>query len=222
MNLRYEVTKEGVRAAEAAARQVTTQLQYTNITSPVSGIVVNKIKQAGDMTRPGEPILIIENPRRIVLETYVKESYINLIAIGDRVQVLVDALNKEIIGEVAQVVRSGSSGTYRYLVKVSLVGSQELRAGMFARSNFKAGEKAGITIPVEAVVKRADLTGVYLIDPAGIAHYRMIRTGREWAESIEVVAGLKAGNRIALSSKSPIHTGLHVIDYSESKSQKDR
>ena len=214
VRLRYDVTQETVRAAEAAVKQVRTQLEYTDIRSPVSGSVVAKHKRSGDMATPGAAILTIEDPTNIEVETFIKESYVNEVKVGDSVQVTIDALHRQLPGTVTQVVQSGDPGTYRYLVKVALGDTNGLRAGMFARVDFVVGEKSGIAIPADAIVMRADIPGVYLVDDNGIAHFRMVRTGRQWLKQIEIVAGLTAGDHIVVSKPTAVHTGDRVTSVS--------
>ncbi|KAF0191694.1 MAG: RND family efflux transporter MFP subunit [Gammaproteobacteria bacterium] len=208
--LRYDVTRESVHAADAATSQIRAQLEYTDIRSPVTGVVVTKHKQNGDMATPGAPILTIEDPSNIEVETFIKESYVNQINPGDKVQVSIDALRKQGSGTVTRVVRSGETGTYRYLVKVVLSDVSDLRAGMFARVEFPVGEKTGIAIPNSAIIERSDIPGVYLVDENAIAHFRMVRTGRHWQDQTEIVAGLSANDRIAITNTATLRTGDRI------------
>lgn len=209
--LRDDVARESLAAAEAAATQIRVQLDYTEVRSPVAGIVVSRHKRSGDMATPGAPLLTIEDPSNLEVETFVKEGYVNAINNGDPVQVHIDAVRRQVAGTVSRVVRSGDTGTYRYLVKVALEDSGDLRAGMFARVAFLTGERSGITIPSAALVERADIPGVYLVDDDGIAHFRMVRTGQSSDHRIEIVSGLDADDRIAISNTGAIRTGFRVV-----------
>ncbi len=208
--LHYDVTRESVRAADAATSQIRAQLEYTDIRSPVTGVVVTKHKQNGDMATPGAPILTIEDPSNIEVETFIKESYVNQVNPGDKVQVSIDALRRQVSGTVTRVVRSGETGTYRYLVKMVLSDISDLRAGMFARVEFPIGEKAGIAIPNTAIIERSDIPGVYIVDENAIAHFRMVRTGRHWQDQTEIVSGLSANDRIAITNTATLRTGDRI------------
>lgn len=208
--LRHDVAHEGVRAAEATVSQVRAQIDYTEIRSPVSGIVVARHKRSGDIATPGAPILTLEDPSNIEVETFVHERYINRIQPDDPVSIRIDATGKQSAGTVTRVVRSGDPGTYRYLVKVVLRDTNGAQPGMFARIEFATGEKSGIALPAGAVVERSDLPGVYVIDSDNIARFRMVRTGRQWSDRIEIIAGLNAGDRVAMSNVAMLRTGDRV------------
>ncbi len=206
-----QVAREEMRVAQANEKRIRVQLQYAEIRSPVDGVVVKKYKQAGDITTPGAPILTIDNPNNIVLETYIKEDHIKQVQVGDRIVVTVDAAGLKTSATVTQVVSSGDPRTHSYLVKAALDETSGVRIGMFARAEFAIGYKWGLLIPAEAIVTRADIPGVYVVDDKGIAHFRMLRLGRRIDGQYEVLAGLRSGERIVVSSEAPVHTGTRII-----------
>ncbi len=114
-------------------------------------------------------------------------------------------------GTVTQVVPAGDPATHSYLVKATLAEISGVRIGMFARAEFLIGSKWGILVPEEAIVRRADLPGVYIVDEDGIAHFRMLRTGRRLAGRLEILAGLKGGERIVLRAEAPVHSGDRIV-----------
>ena len=209
--LALQVAREELRVAQANLNRVEVQFQYAKIRSPVDGVVVKKLKQAGDIATPGAPILVIENPNNIVLKTFIREDYVGQVQVGDRLVITVDAARLRTIGTVTRLVPAGNPATHSYLVKATLDEVGQARIGMFARAEFLVGSKWGILIPAEALVRRADLPGVYVVDDKGIAHFRMLRIGRNMDGRLEVLAGLRGGERIVLRAPAPVRTGDHVI-----------
>lgn len=213
-----QVAREEMRVSRANEKRIRVQLQYAEIKSPVDGVVVKKYKQAGDITTPGAPILTIDNPDNIVLETFIKEDHIKQVQVGDRISVTVDAAHLKTSATITQVVSSGDPRTHSYLVKAALDETKGARIGMFARAEFAIGYKWGILIPAEAIVTRADIPGVYVVDEKDVAHFRMLRLGRQMDGQYEVLAGLTGGERIVLASDAPVYSGTPIIatDVSES------
>ncbi len=209
--LALQVAREELRVAQANLRRVEVQRQYAEIRSPVDGVVVEKLKQAGDIATPGAPILVIENPDNILLRTFIREDHVSHVQVGDRLRVTVDAASLRTTGTVTRVVPAGDPATHSYLVKATLAQTGNARIGMFARAEFLIGSKWGILVPAEALVFRADLPGVYVVDEAGIARFRMLRTGRRLDGRMEVLAGLKGGERIVLRAEAPVHTGDRIV-----------
>jgi hypothetical protein len=71
--------------------------------------------------------------------------------------------------------------------------------GMFARVHFTTGRAPKLVIPQAAVVRRSELTAVYVVSDGGAVKLRQIRLGEAAGEAgIEVLAGLSPGDRIAL------------------------
>ena len=209
--LKYQIAEKGLHAARAGLAQARAQVQYVDITAPISGVVVAKHKDNGDMANPGEPILTIEDPTHLELQTYVKEQQINHIQLGDVVMAAVQALGATIEGHVAQIVPSGDATTHSYLVKATLAAIPGLKSGMFASVSFAVGKTHGIMIPRTAIVSSSDIPGVYMVDTDNSVHFRMIRTGREWDGNIEVLSGLNPGERIVVSSSTPLHSGERIV-----------
>ncbi len=209
--LALKVAREELRVAQANLHRVEVQFQYAKIRSPVDGVVVDKLKQAGDIATPGAPILVIENPNNIVLKTFIREDHVGHVQVGDRLVITVDAAKLRTIGTVTRLVPAGNPATHSYLVKATLEETGKARIGMFARADFLIGSKWGIVIPAEALVRRADLPGVYVVDDEGIAHFRMLRIGRHLDGRLEVLAGLQGGERIVLRAPAPVRTGDRVI-----------
>jgi RND family efflux transporter MFP subunit len=210
--LENQVAQQELHAALATLERVKVQMQYAEIRSPVSGVVVERLRRAGDLANPGATILTIENPSNIVLETYIREDQLRHVQPGDEVAVAVDAVELRTTGVVTQVVPSGDPATHSYLVKAALRELNGARSGMFARSAFSTGTKWTVLVPDAALVKRADLPGVYIVDGDGIARFRMVRSGRHIDGRTEIIAGLAGGERIVVSADAPVRTGDLVTE----------
>ncbi|HNZ57503.1 MAG TPA: efflux RND transporter periplasmic adaptor subunit, partial [Methylophilaceae bacterium] len=77
-----------------------------------------------------------------------------------------------------------------------------VRPGMFARAMLPVNAAKGkgqIFVPTASVIKRSELTAVYVVDKQGRPQLRQIRPGRKQSDNIEVLAGLQAGESIALN-----------------------
>ena len=209
--LHLRVTRQEAHMAAANVKRVEVQLQYANIRSPVDGVVVKKFKESGDTATPGAPILAIENPRNTVLRTYIMENHVSQVHVGDRLRIIVDAADLQTGGLITQVVPSGDPSTHSYLVKAQLDKLDGARIGMFARARFAIGSKRSLLIPEQALVWRADIPGVYMVDDRDIAHFRMLRTGRHIDGRWEILAGLNSGERIVLRPTADIHTGDQIV-----------
>ncbi|MCK4603604.1 MAG: efflux RND transporter periplasmic adaptor subunit, partial [Deltaproteobacteria bacterium] len=67
-----------------------------------------------------------------------------------------------------------------------------------------------ILIPGDAVVSHGQLTGLYLVDSENIAHFRLIRLGRTFGDNVEVLSGLKEGDRYVIRPSPRLEDGARV------------
>jgi multidrug efflux pump subunit AcrA (membrane-fusion protein) len=98
------------------------------------------------------------------------------------------------------------AATHTVQIRVGLPASTEgLAPGLFARVWLPLsgnGQAARLYVPASAVVRRAEMTGVYVIDAKGAPQLRQVRLGRAQGPTVEVLSGLSAGERIALDPQA--------------------
>ncbi|MBI4664868.1 MAG: efflux RND transporter periplasmic adaptor subunit [Nitrospinae bacterium] len=137
-NTAMQRAQAGVAVAEAELRKAQVYLAYTNIVSPINGVIESKSVEVGELTSPGQPVVKVADTKNLRFETSVKESDINLIGVGDKVEVTVDALpNKTISGTVAQIVPAGDRASHSFLVRIDLPLTEGLRAGMYGKARWR-------------------------------------------------------------------------------------
>ena len=201
--LRYEV-------AQSQVKQAKHQLSYAKVLSPVSGVVVEKRMSQGDLASPGMPILTLEDPSSLLVETYVSEQYIGQIHEGNKVSIEITALQQQLKGVVRQVVQAADPVSHQFLVKISLPASENIHPGMYAQTSFYTGERKTLLLPKEAVFTQAGMQAVYVVDDADIAHYRLVRIGKKVGGMLEVSSGLHVGENIVWNAVPPLKTGMKV------------
>ncbi len=209
--LRVKVARSAVEQARAALRQARNQLTYAEVRAPGDGIVVRKLKRNGDLATPGAPVLTLENPQQLVVDTYVDEANVSHIKPGDKVRLDFPAFNKKLTAEVLQVVGAADPVAHNFLVKISLPKEAGIPAGAYVKVRFTVGSREVLMLPRKAVVNRADLPAVYVVDGQGIAHYRLVRLGQSYDGKVEVTAGLDAGVKVVLEAEGELRSGMRVV-----------
>lgn len=198
--------------ANVASAQV--NASFDRIVAPISGVVVSRQAEVGYMATPGAPLLTIENGADYRLEAAVQESQINQIHLGDRVGVQIDALgSQELAGFVAEIVPTADATSRSYLVKIGIAlpaGDQLIRSGLYGKARFVMGQTEAITIPRQSLVERGQLTSVYVVDQSGLAHTRLVQTGKTYGDRVEVLSGLTAGEQIVTGDVTALTDGSRV------------
>lgn len=187
----------GLETAQAGLRAAKAMESYVTITAPISGQVVEKKINLGEMALPGQPLLKIEDSRNLRLEVTVKEQDILHIRPGNKVKVQIDAMpGKDIMATVSQVVSASDVRTHSFIVKIDIPAHKGLITGMYGKAFFTIGKRDALLVPKSAVVELSGISGVYVISPAGTAVFQMIQSGAVHGNEVEVVSGLKQGDRV--------------------------
>ncbi len=207
IRLQYQMTQQSVAAARAGFDTASAQMRYATVVAPFAGVVTQKMANAGAMAAPGFPILMLENTDKLQVQTGVAPDIFAQLKVGTSVAIQVEGKSADIVGKVANLVPSADPVTHSHLVKIDLPQGHGLRSGSFVQVAFALGERDGIRVPSSAVLTRAGITGVFVVDAQGVARYRMVRTGTSSAGKIEILAGLNPGERVVNSSAAAVQNG---------------
>lgn len=202
--------------AEAAVKDAATQLGYTTLTSPIDGIVADKSVNPGDFATPGlasgrdvteGPVLVtLYDPDSMWIETRIPERFAREVEPGRPARVTIGAAGLAIEAEFAEVVPVVDQATRSFIARIDLPSANGLKLGMLGRVHFASGSRSTIIVPSSALLKRGQLDVVF-IDNLGSAELRLVRTGRQERDGIEVLSGLTAGERIVLNPTESLRDG---------------
>ena len=120
------------------------------------------------MASPGTPLLRLEDTRGFRLEIRVDESRIGEIRNGDSVPVFLGTGTISITGTVVEVSRAVNADARAFLVKIALPDARGLRSGEFGKARFGGTPRRALTVPSSAIVRRGQLTSVFVIDKFGV------------------------------------------------------
>jgi RND family efflux transporter MFP subunit len=203
--------KQRVNQAEAALSSAFVSSKDAVILAPYDGTIRAKMIDVGDLAAPGKPLFTIETTGNYIVDLVLPEQYIQTIALNQEVIVTVSALgNKRFTGSVQEIFPAADTKSRSFLVKVKIPADKTLRSGMFARISIPIGKAGLMLIPATAVIHSGQLTGIYIVDDMQTAKFRLIRTGRTFGESIEVLSGLKPGDRYITAPPPTLINGMKV------------
>lgn len=202
----YKMAEAQTKAqlAQTGAANVHTGLHTIN--APYAGLVAEVMAEQGDMAMPGKPLLVIYDPKLLRVVVNVPQSQLANIKAGAGVNVNIDAaVEAERSLTATQVTVLPTADAVSNMVKVRVTlpqGLASVRPGMFARAALPvslSNASPQIIVPAKAVIKRSELTAVYVVNSKGQPQLRQVRLGRKQGNNIEVLAGLQAGEKIALN-----------------------
>ncbi|HEU4926905.1 MAG TPA: efflux RND transporter periplasmic adaptor subunit [Vicinamibacterales bacterium] len=193
-----------VESARAASDQARTTESFTTIVAPFDGMVTEKMIEPGNMTSPGTPLLRLEDTRGFRLEVRVDESRVAQVRNGDRVPVFLGTATAPVRGTVVEVSRAVDADARAFLVKIGLPEVPGLRSGEFGRARFDGTPRRALTVPPAAIVRRGQLTSVFVVDQSR-ARVRLVNMSES-----EVVAGLTESELVILSPPAGLTDGRRV------------
>ncbi len=202
---------EQARAQKSQARaglsEAQTFLSYSQVRSPISGIVTARMIDPGAQAAPGMPLLTVEDDSKYRVETTVDEELAGSIHNGDSVQI--DAGAHPVTGRITNVA-AVDPATRSALVKVDLPPGSGLRSGAFVRVAFTTGTRQGITVPSSAITRRGQLTSVFVVDKDGLSRLRLVTLGDAQGERVEVLSGIDPGETIVPAPTNEMREGVKV------------
>lgn len=198
----FRATEAQVRAALAQADAARTQTGFHVVTAPFAGVVAAVTTELGDMAAPGKPLATLYDPAALRVVATVPEGAIGRLRSGAAVAVAIPTFMERTLDATrVTVLPTRDPATHTVQVRLELPGGTRVAPGAYAQARFPIAtteRDATLTVPAAALVKRGELTAVYVADGQGGFRLRQVRPGRVVGERVVVLAGLEAGERVAL------------------------
>lgn len=195
------------KAAQAGSGQAGAAYSYTHITSPFDGLVAQRHAEAGEMAAPGKPLITVYDPKGLRAVASIPQYKLAEVRRNLRARVEFPETGKWVDAASVTVFPAADARTHTVYARVNLPDDVPgVIPGMFARAHFVTGKAKKLLVSAQAVLRRGEVTAVYVVDPQGAAHLRQVRLSEPLAGGYhEVLAGLAAGEKVSLD---PVKTGI--------------
>lgn len=187
--------------ARAGAGQSALSQGFTRVTAPYAGWVLQTQAEPGDLALPGRPLLTVYAPQPLRAVVQVPASRAQLTRGGDRIEIqLPDGQWVAPVQRQALPVADAVSQTVEWRLELPAAAAQAVVPGQQVRVRFAAGPVQRSLVPAAALLRRGELTAVYVLQDKAFV-LRAVRVGADHgAAGLEVLAGLKAGDRVAVDA----------------------
>ncbi len=136
-NFKVDAAEQTAAGAKAEVARARAMLDESKIRAPFAGVIIRKKVESGDVTAPGEPLLVLEDHATLKFRTSVKERDISRIEKGQEVTVTIDALDDlTLSATVSKIIPSGDPSTHEFVVEATLPRQDKLYPGMFGKAEF--------------------------------------------------------------------------------------
>jgi membrane fusion protein, multidrug efflux system len=188
------------------------RLNKTALRAPFPGIVGLRRVSPGDYLQPGQDIVNLEAITPIKLDFRIPEIHLPRLASGQRVAVAVDAYpDRSFAGEIYAIDPGFDPQTRTIQLRARMPNPDgALRPGMFARVQLElARREDAILIPEQAIVPKGADKFVYRVSDDK-ALLTSVRIGERLTGAVEIVEGLRRGDRVVIAGQTKIRDGAAV------------
>lgn len=214
-------------SAEGRYRAAAAQLSYSEIRSPIDGVVTDRPLYVGDLATANQPILTVMDPSSLVAKAHVPQSQAVLLKVGDTAKIDIPGLDTPIPARATLVSPALDPGSTTVEIWVdALKRNPSLKSGMTVSVEITAkGVSDALAVPLSAVFTNPD-GGRYVLlaGQDGKAHATKVQLGIQNGSFVQILSGLSEGDSVITSGGYgvPDGTDIQVMNGSNpSKSKQD-
>lgn len=200
----FKAAQAGRAGAGAGAQQARLAQSFTQVTAPFDGYVMETLAQAGDLAVPGKPVAVVYAPQPLRVVVQVPASMGAQARSAQRIELQVGDAWIPPAGQQGVTAADPVSQTLTWKMDVPAAAATQMLPGQQTRVRFVGGTAQRMVVPQAAVLRRGELTGVYVASDKGFV-LKAVRLGVQHGDRVEVLAGLKAGDVVAVNA---IQAGL--------------
>jgi multidrug efflux system membrane fusion protein len=209
----FQSAQAGADALLAQARATGTQAGFHVVKAPYAGRVTQVSVSEGDLATPGAPLLQLFSPQGLRVAVSVPESDVARLDLSGAARISLPHAGDQVWSVSSFTLLPGLDPvTHAATLRVDLPAAAASAAaalgpGQLARvslplkavssASSSATGPANVSVQASSVVQRGEVPAVYVVDAQGVPRLRQVRLGRSNADRVDVVAGLKAGERVA-------------------------
>ncbi|HEX4634560.1 MAG TPA: efflux RND transporter periplasmic adaptor subunit [Rhizomicrobium sp.] len=222
----YDNARTAYDAAVAAVGLAEANLRDTVVRAPFSGVVTVKVAQVGEVVAPSAAgggdtrtgIITIVDMNSLEVQVDVSENYIERVQVSGQAVIHLDAFpDWDIPGSVIAVIPTADQSKGTVLVRVAIKAKDpRILPQMAARVGFMTAPEKGavqavsrVSVPLTAVIASGKTGTVFVIND-GKAEKRDVALGLKTAQSITILSGISAGDRLAGDNLDKLHDGDRV------------
>ena len=214
----YQQAKANLAAADANVRRLEQLESFRNVYAPFSGVLTKRNVDPGALINSGAGVAgkeLFDIARVDPLRVYVSvpQAYAPSMKAGMKANVTLQEFpGQKFVGTVARTADAIDPATRTLNTEVDVPNKDgKLLPGSFGEVHFATGTSVPrITIPVNAMLFRAEGPRVAVVDKDSKVHLRPISIGRDFGATLEILGGLEVSDRIIINPSDSLEEGQQV------------
>jgi multidrug efflux pump subunit AcrA (membrane-fusion protein) len=201
---RVDQARSQLVAARSKIDEIDSKLRDTKSIAPFNGVITNKLVEVGDPVQPGMPLITFADTSQLQIKVDVPARLMPGVKKGMVFPAKLDVGDVNLQARVAVIYPMADPDRHTVTVKLDLPPGAPGGAGMYAEvmiNDVNAAVRELPVVPVNALVWRGSLPGVYVVDDQNRRQLRLVRTGdKVGADGIAILSGIHAGERIVVGT----------------------
>lgn len=189
-------------------------LADTRLYSPISGVLLKKMAETGEIIGVGTPLFVVADISKIKVNAYIPENELNNVKLGEQASVFISSLNKTFTGRITEIGSAADATSRAFTLKIELANPDLLiRPGMIAEVLLQSKDTKNIlTIPAESILHDTDdQSYVFVVDSTkNKAYKRRVTVGQLINNKIEVKSGVADGDIIVSGGQQKLTDGASI------------
>uniref|UniRef100_A0A832EKA6 Efflux RND transporter periplasmic adaptor subunit n=1 Tax=Desulfacinum infernum TaxID=35837 RepID=A0A832EKA6_9BACT len=212
----YRLKKANAAAARAEVQRLEQMVSYTRITAPFTGMITSRSVDVVDLVVAGaaKALFRLAQTSRLAVFVQVPQHMARDIQVGQEAEMTVpELLGWTFHPRVTRTAGVIAADSRTFLVELELDNlNGEVLAGSYAQVRFKeSGATAALTLPSRAVLFRPEGARVAVVRDQGVVELRAVTLGRDFGQTIEILSGLNATDRVIASPFESVAAGATVL-----------
>ncbi|MBZ5539891.1 MAG: efflux RND transporter periplasmic adaptor subunit [Acidobacteriia bacterium] len=178
------------------------QLSYSEIRSPIDGVVTDRPLYPGELATANQPLLTVMDTTRLIAKTHIAQSEAALLRAGNPADLRIPGLDASLKGRISLVSPALDPGSTTIEVWVeALKADPALKPGMTVEVAMTAKTaKDAIVVPASGLFKNSEGADYVLVAGSdGRAHLKTVQAGIRNAGLAQIVSGISAGEPVIVS-----------------------
>jgi HlyD family secretion protein len=186
-------------AAEGKYLNAQAQLSYSEIRSPIDGVVTDRPQYQGELATANQPLLTVMNTSKLIAKAHISQTEAVLLKVGNKAEIELPGLDEPIKAKVTLVSPALDPGSTTIEIWVeSTKSNPALKPGMNARINVIAkSEEDALVVPASAVYKSEEAGDfVMLAGSDKKAHLTKVKVGIKNKDLAQIESGIKENDSV--------------------------
>lgn len=216
--------KGQLESAKGKYENANAELSYSEIRSPINGVITDRPLYPGEMAAAGTPLLTVMDTSQVTARAHIPQSSAALLKVGDSAGISAPGFDQPVAAKVSLVSPALDPGSTTVEIWVQAKNpGQKLKPGSSVQVSIVARSVPdALVIPSAALLTAQDgTTSVMLAGSDGHAHQKEVKAGIHEGDRVQIVDGLQPGDRIVASGAYGLPDNSKITSLDQNSPAKD-